>query len=64
VKATDGLQSRPISSRQCEPSNLTIRPVSGAPAVEPFGGGGSPPLLVTSCSVIVVVWLPESKMAA
>src|SRR5439155_1537240 len=52
AKATDALQSRPISSRHLEPSNLTMRPVSGAPPVDPDGGGGSPPLLVTTCSVI------------
>ena len=65
-KATDGLQLRPISSSQrpVVGSNFTIRPVFGAPEVDPGGGGGRPPLAVTTSSVIAVVWLPELRTAA
>src|SRR6185503_17856602 len=62
--ATRAFQLRLISSTQFVPLNLTMRPVAGAPDVEPGGGGGMPPFGVTSCSLIDVVRLPDSKPAA
>src|SRR5262245_46331515 len=44
--------------------NLTIRPVAGAPGVDPLGGGGRPTPPLTVACVIVVVWVPESNTAA
>src|SRR5581483_5299736 len=44
LKRTAALQSRPSSSFQPVPSNLTIRPVSGAGSpIESVRGGGRPP---------------------
>src|SRR5947207_2928444 len=65
-KATDALQFRPISSSQCPVagSNFTTSAVPGAPGVDPGGGGGRPPFALTTCSVMLVVWLPDAKTAA
>src|SRR6516165_4454990 len=57
-------QLRLISSTQLVPLNLTMRPVAGAPAVAPAGGGGDPPFPLTAVWVIVVVRLPEWNAAA
>src|SRR5262245_58161498 len=51
------------SSFQVVPSNLTISPVGGAPAVE-FGGNGGKLLFGTAASFSAVVRLPEWKTAA
>src|SRR5262245_14302623 len=74
---TSADQSRPSSSVHLAPSHRTMRPVAGgghgslehvrpgAGVLELDGtGGGSPPFAVTSCSVTVVVWLPEWNAAA
>ena len=68
ANGTNALQSRLISSTHWLPLNLTMRPVLGAPGVEPGGGGGRPCgllfWLLTTVSVIVVVRLPELNTAA
>src|SRR6476646_7406385 len=55
---------RLISSRHSEPFHFTIRPVFGGvgrPGARGGFGGGKPPLPVTSASLTIVVWLPDSK---
>src|SRR2546430_16936556 len=65
---TNALQSRLISSTHWLPLNLTMRPVLGAPGVDPGGGGGRPCgglfWLLTTSSGIVVGGLPELNAAA
>src|SRR5262249_33959821 len=71
-------QSRPSSSTHFAPSNFTMRPTSRCATCSKFSlGAGRPPgdapllhdgalapPLQTSPSLIVVVWLPDSKIAA
>src|SRR5262249_24595098 len=64
LNGTWAFQLRLISSTQLVPLNLTMRPVGGAPAVDPAGGGGNPPFAVTLPSMIDVVRLPEWNAAA
>src|SRR5258706_15530583 len=60
-----GALPRSSSQRPLAGLNFTIRPVLGAPGVEPGGNGGRGlPLPDTVGSRIDVVWLPVMKPAA